>query len=102
MSGLYDNETPILYSVAALGIARVQAKLPLPNDIFGRREGTFDFCAQANPQAAPQYQERKKAMVEDAPGQVVAEAPTLMNTKTPMRRRENQAVEACKAVVEEK
>jgi hypothetical protein len=80
------------------------------HDIYGRIEATFDFCAQANPQAAPQYQERKKAMVEDAPEQEVAEARSTDEYKDAYESTsaqlgeapKDQAVEACKAAVEEK
>jgi hypothetical protein len=50
------------------------AKLPMPNDALGKMEGTLDFCAQADPQAASQYQDLKKVIVGDASEQEVAEA----------------------------
>jgi hypothetical protein len=50
------------------------AKLPFPNDTFGKVEGTLDFCAQADSASAPKYQERKKALVKDLPEKEVAEA----------------------------
>jgi len=50
------------------------AKLALPNDLFGKVEGTLDFCAQANPQSAAKYQEQKKALVQGASDQELTEA----------------------------
>ncbi len=49
-------------------------KLPMPNDAFGKMEGTLDFCTQADAQSAAKYHERKKAMVQGVPDQEVAEA----------------------------
>ncbi len=43
------------------------AKLPFTNEAFGKVEGTLDFCVQADPQAAPKYEERKKLLVRDVP-----------------------------------
>jgi hypothetical protein len=50
------------------------AKLPFPNDAFGKVEAAADSCAQADPPSAPKYQEAKKALVRDVPGKEVAEA----------------------------
>ncbi|HYL13126.1 MAG TPA: hypothetical protein VEV41_08825 [Terriglobales bacterium] len=50
------------------------AKLPFPNDAFGRVEATLDSCAQADPPSASKYQEAKKALVKDVPEKEVAEA----------------------------
>jgi len=50
------------------------AKLPLPNDAFGKIEGTLDFCAQIDPHSAAKYQEQKKILVRDVPGQEVEAA----------------------------
>jgi hypothetical protein len=50
------------------------AKLPFSNDAFGRVEATLDSCTQADPAGAPEYQERKKALVRDVPEKEVAEA----------------------------
>jgi hypothetical protein len=68
-----------LHRILCLGAAIVipqlaLAKLPLSNDAFGRIEGTLDFCAQTDPQAAPKYQERKRSLVRDVPEKEVAEA----------------------------
>jgi len=50
------------------------AKLPMPNDSFGKMESTLDFCAQADPQSASKYQERKKMIAGDASEKDVDEA----------------------------
>jgi hypothetical protein len=68
-----------IHRILCLGIAIVipqlaLAKLPFSNDAFGRIEGTLDFCAHADPQAAQKYQEGKKQMVRDVPEKEVAEA----------------------------
>ena len=60
---------------AALMLAPLAlAKLALPNDAFGRIEGSLDFCAQVDPQSAAKYQEQKKLLVQGASDQEVAEA----------------------------
>jgi len=68
-----------IHRILCLGVALVipqlaLAKLPFPNDSFGKVEGTLDFCARTDEQAAPKYQERKKALVRDVPEKEVAEA----------------------------
>jgi len=68
-----------LHRILCLGAALVVpqlvlAKLPAPNDSFGKMEGILDFCAQADSQAASKYQERKKVLVGDATEKEVAEA----------------------------
>lgn len=50
------------------------AKLPFPNDTFGKLEGILDFCAKADPQSASKYQAQKKTLVKDATEKEVAEA----------------------------
>jgi len=52
----------------------VLAKLPLPNDAFGKIESTLDFCAQIDSRGAARYQEQKKVLVGDAPEKEVAAA----------------------------
>jgi hypothetical protein len=65
----------ILCLVAAIVIPQLAlAKLPFSNDAFGKIEGTLDFCAQVDPQAAPKYQEQKKQIVRDVPEQEIVEA----------------------------
>ncbi len=50
------------------------AKLPVPNGLLGKVEGALDFCAQADPQSAAKYQGKKKAFVQGASDNEVAEA----------------------------
>jgi hypothetical protein len=50
------------------------AKLPVPNGLLGKVEGALDFCAQADPESAAKYQEKKKAFVQGASDEEVAEA----------------------------
>lgn len=50
------------------------AKLPMPNDAFGKVEGTLDYCAQIDSPNAAKYQEQKKVLVRDVPEKEVAEA----------------------------
>ena len=50
------------------------AKLSVPKEVLGRVEGALDFCSQADPQSADKYQEKKKALVQEASDQEVAEA----------------------------
>jgi hypothetical protein len=96
--------------ILCLGVALVipqlaMAKLPMPNEAFGRIEGTLDFCAQADPQAASQYQELKKAIVGDASEQEVTEARTTQEYKDGYKEVSDQlvkmpkdkAVQACTA-----
>ena len=65
----------ILCVAAALVVPHLAlAKLPFTNDVFGKSEGTLDFCLQADPAAAPKYQERKKALVRDVSEKELAEA----------------------------
>src|SRR5207302_2994799 len=63
----------ILCAGAAILIPQlVLAKLPFSNETFGKVEGILDFCAKADPQSAPKYQEQKKALVKDATEKEVA------------------------------
>jgi hypothetical protein len=81
------------------------AKLPFPNDAFGRVEATLDTCAQADPVGAPKYQERKKALVKDVPEKEVAEARATQEYKDAYdattteigKQPKDKVVEACTA-----
>ena len=65
----------IVYLLAALLIAQFAlAKLPFTNDLFGKVEGTLDFCARIDPPSAPKYQQKKKSLVKDVPENEVEEA----------------------------
>jgi len=101
----------ILCLVAAILIAELAlAKLPFSNETFGRIDGILDFCAKANPDAAPQYQERKKAMIGDVPEKEVTEARGTKEYKDAYEGvsaqlgevKKDQAVAACKAYLEGK
>src|SRR5215472_18110338 len=50
------------------------AKLPFENSIFGKVEGTLDFCSQVDPPSAAKYGAKKKALVEGLPEKEVADA----------------------------
>jgi len=86
------------------------AKLPFPNDAFGKVEATLDFCAQVDAHSAPKYQERKKALVKDVPQKEVDEARESQEYKEAYswitdelgKAPKNQAVQACGAYLESK
>lgn len=68
-----------IYRVLFLGAALVTApfalaKLPVPNGVLGKIEGALDFCSQADAQSADKYQGKKKAFVQGASDEEVAEA----------------------------
>jgi hypothetical protein len=50
------------------------ATLPVPNGVLGKVEGALDFCAQADPQSASKYQEKKKEFVRGATEEELTEA----------------------------
>ena len=84
------------------------AKLPFSNDAFGRVEGTLDFCVQADPQAAPNYQAQKRQMVRDVPEQEVSEARSTQEYKDAYEWMSNElgkvpkdkAVQTCRVSLE--
>jgi len=41
------------------------AKLPFTNDIFGKEEGTLDYCARVDSKSADKYQLKKRDLVKD-------------------------------------
>lgn len=97
-----------------LGVAIVTsqlalAKLPFTNDVFGKSEGTLDFCAQVDPASAPKYQARKRALVRNVPDEVT-EARTTEEYKkaydwmtSELKKVPNdQAVQACTAALNSK
>ena len=102
-----------IYRIVCLAAAIVispfaLAKMPFPIDAFGKIEGTLDFCAQADPQAAPKYQEQKKQMVRDVPEQEVSEARSTQEYKDAYewistelgKVPKDKAVQTCRASVE--
>ncbi|HYL13133.1 MAG TPA: hypothetical protein VEV41_08860 [Terriglobales bacterium] len=101
----------ILCLVTAIVIPQLAlAKLPFTSDAFGKVEGTLDFCAQLDRQAASKYQEQKKQIVRDVPEQEVAEARSTQEYKDAYewvsaelgKVPKNKAVEACAASLEGK
>lgn len=84
------------------------AKLPLPDDSFGKLEGILDFCAKVDPQAAPKYQERKKLIIDDATEKELADARQAQEYKDGYQEISKQlahvpkekAVKACSAYLE--
>ena len=98
-----------LSAVLALAPLAV-AKLALPNDAFGRIEGALDFCAQADPQSASKYREKKKVLVRGASDQEVAEARASQEYKDGYdatadelgQQPKEQVVKACTAALESK
>jgi len=86
------------------------AKLQLPNGLFGKIEGALDFCAQANPQGAAKYQEKKKDLVQGASEKEVAEARASSEykegydsaTEEMSKQPKDQAVKTCAAALETK
>jgi hypothetical protein len=99
----------IICLAAAMVLPQIAlAKLPMTNDVFGKSEGTLDFCAQADPASAPKYQARKKALVRDVPEKEVAEARTTKEYKDGYELvtgqlgslPKDQAVAGCSAVLQ--
>src|SRR5438309_9563870 len=65
----------ILFVCVAIMIPQLgNAKLPFTNDIFGKLEGTLDFCVKADPGSAPKYRELAKLLVKDVPDKELTEA----------------------------
>lgn len=64
----------VCFSAILVVTSLALAKLSVPNEVLGRVEGALDFCSQADPQSADKYQEKKKALVQDASEQELAEA----------------------------
>lgn len=106
------NMTNRIFRIACLGAAitlpqLAAAELPLPNEVFGRLEGTLDFCAQVDPQSAAKYLEQKKYLVQGASEEEVAEARASKGykegqesaTKEFSKQPKDQAAKACAAAV---
>lgn len=75
MGNLQMRVQRILCFAAALLLPELAvAKLPFSNELFGKAEGTLDFCSQVDPPRAEKYQEKKKLVVKDLPEKEVAEA----------------------------
>jgi hypothetical protein len=102
-----------IHRILCLGAALVVpqlalAELPLPNDAFGKIEGTLDFCAQIDSGAAAKYQEQKQLLVRDVPEKEVAAARETTEYKEAYawisdelgKLPKDKAVKACAAAVE--
>ena len=73
----------LLYLLAAVLIAEVSlAKMPFTNEVFGKVEGTLDFCARVDSPAADKYQQKKKDLVKDVPQSEVDKARTTEEYKS--------------------
>ncbi|MGC2197714.1 MAG: hypothetical protein WA628_23790 [Terriglobales bacterium] len=101
----------ILCLAAAIVIPQlVLAKMPFTNDIFGKVEGTLDYCARVDPPGAGKYRERKKVLVKDVPESEVAEARETEEYKTSYewigkelpKLPKDQVLKACAAALEDK
>src|SRR5882762_6817894 len=101
----------ILFACLAIMIPQlVNAKLPFTNDVFGRLEGTLDFCAKADPGSAPKYREFAKVLVKDVPDKELTEARMTAEYKDSYegigaelaKVSKDQAIKACKASLETK
>src|SRR5271169_959671 len=102
-----------IHRILCLGAALVVpqlalAELPLPNDAFGKIEGTLDFCAQIDSGAAAKYQEQKQLLVRDVPEKEVAAARETTEYKEAYawisdelgKLPKDKSVKACAAAVE--
>jgi hypothetical protein len=50
------------------------AKMPFSNEVFGKAEGTLDYCARMDSASAEKYQKKKQELVKDIPESEVAAA----------------------------
>ena len=101
----------ILYLLAAVLVAELAlAKMPFTNEVFGKVEGTFDYCARIDSQSTAKYEKRKKDLVKDVPEDEVAAARKTVEYKTgyewisnelPKMSKE-EVVSACAAAVDGK
>ncbi|PYX40899.1 MAG: hypothetical protein DMG81_04975 [Acidobacteria bacterium] len=63
------------YLLVAVLIAQVAlAKMPFTNEVFGKMEGTLDYCARVDSTAADKYQQKKKDVFKSVPQNEVDEA----------------------------
>jgi len=65
----------LLYLLGAILITEIAlAKMPFTNEVFGKAEGTLDYCARVDPGSAEKYQQRKKDLVKGVPEKEVEDA----------------------------
>jgi len=62
------------FAVAVLISQFALAKVPYTNEVFGKLEGTLNFCAQLDAPSAAKYQQRKKQLAQDATEDEIATA----------------------------
>lgn len=99
-----------LLSVLLLPQFAVSEDLPFTNEALGKIEGTLAYCAQIHSDAAAKYKERSKQFTKDLPEKAVADArksdeyqKAYKSIKDELGKvPEDQAVQACKAFLEEK
>jgi|SRR5690242_15385469 hypothetical protein len=73
----------MFYLLAAVLVAELAlAKMPFTNEVFGKVEGTLDYCARIDSQATAKYEKRKKDLVKDVPEEEVAAARKTEDYKT--------------------
>ncbi len=73
----------LLYLLATVLVAELAlAKMPFTNEVFGKVEGTLDYCARIDSQSAAKYEKRKKDLVKDVPEDEVASARKTEDYKT--------------------
>ena len=95
--------TAVLISQLAL------AEMPMSNDLFGKSEGTLDFCAQVKPASAAKYQERKKSLAKNATEKELADARESKEyqdayswiTNEMRKMPKDQVSEACNAILQD-
>ncbi len=102
-------QTLFSFAAAVLISQLALAEMPMSNDLFGKSEGTLDFCAQVKPASAAKYQERKKSLVKGATEKEVSDARDskeyqegyagIMNEMRKMPK--DQVSEACTAILQE-
>jgi len=98
------------FLVGAVLVQFARAKMPFTNDIFGKLEGTLDFCIQVDNSAAKKYDEKKKSLVKDVPEGEVAKARESDEYKSgykwvgeELRKlQKNEALKACSTALESK
>jgi hypothetical protein len=86
------------------------AKMPFSNDMFGRVEGTMDFCAQIDHASADKYETRKKEAVKGATDSEIADARNSGEYKAGYKEMSEQlaqmpkdeVMQACTAALQEK
>ena len=72
-----------LYLLGALLVAELAlAKMPFTSEVFGKLEGTLDYCGQIDSPSAAKYQQKRKDLVKDIPENEVVESRKTEEYKT--------------------